>query len=63
VVWRRALKDLKHGNKISLNLSLLLFVVVFSSCFSFTSVRGLESKRSVVIFGCVYPLVDIEARL
>jgi hypothetical protein len=29
--------------------------------FSFASLRGLESKRSVVIVGRICPLVDVEA--
>jgi hypothetical protein len=30
-------------------------------CFFFASVRGFEPKRSDVLVGRIYPLVDIEA--
>jgi hypothetical protein len=39
--------------------SLVFFFLCF--CFSFASLRGLKSKRSVVIVGRICPLVDVEA--
>jgi hypothetical protein len=39
--------------------SLVFFLLLF--CFSFASLRGLESKRSAVIVGRICPLVDVEA--
>jgi hypothetical protein len=38
--------------------SLVFFLLLF--CFSFASLRGLESKCSVVIIGRICPLVDVE---
>jgi hypothetical protein len=39
--------------------SLVFLLLLF--CFSFASLRGLESKRPSVIVGRICPLVDVEA--
>jgi hypothetical protein len=50
----------KIGRSIRSLVFFFFFVVIGFSYFLFTSVRGLKSKRSVVIVGRIYPLVGIE---